>query len=65
METNNKHKAHLSNDLGAIAGLYFEIGTQKMLIGNNEYLSEEERNKLEKSIEKRQREIQEEKQEMD
>jgi type II restriction enzyme len=63
METNNKHKTHLSNDLGAIAGLCFEIGTQKMLIGNDEYLSEEERNKLEKSIEKRQREIQEEKQE--
>ena len=61
LETNNKHKDHLSNDLGAIAGLCFEIGTQKMLIGNDEYLSEEERNKLEKNIEKRQREIQEEK----
>jgi len=63
IETNNKHKTQLSNDLGAIAGLCFEIGTQKMLIGNDEYLSEDERNKLEKNIEKRQKEIQDEKQE--
>jgi type II restriction enzyme len=61
IETNNKHKSELSNDLGAIAGLCFEIGTQKMLIGNDEYLSEEERNKFEKNILKRQKEIQEEK----
>lgn len=61
IETNQKHKTELSNDLGAIAGLCFEIGTQKMLIGNDEYLSEEERHKLEKSIEKRQKEIREEK----
>eukprot|EP01041_Mallomonas_annulata_P034046 gene34046-56752_t len=32
-----------------------------MLIGNDEYLSEDERSKLEKSIEKRQKEIREEK----
>ncbi len=61
--TNQQHKGELSNDLGAIAGLCFEIGTQKMLICNDEYLSEEERKKFEKNIEKRQREIQEEKQE--
>lgn len=61
IETNQKHKTELSNDLGAIAGLCFEIGTQKMLIGNDEYLSEGERHKLEKSIEKRQKEIREEK----
>ena len=63
METNSKHKAELSNDLGAIAGLCFEIGTQKMLIGNDEYLSEEERTRFEKNIVKRQKEIQDEKQE--
>ena len=59
IETNTKHKAELSNDLGAIAGLCFEIGSQKMLIGNDEYLSEEERTKFEKNILKRQKEIQE------
>jgi type II restriction enzyme len=61
IETNRKHNVNLSNDLGAIAGLCFEIGTQKMLIGNDEYLSEVERTKFEKNILKRQKEIQEEK----
>ena len=55
LETNNKHKVDLSNDLGAFAGLCFEIGTQKMLIGNDEYLSEEERSNFEKNIIKRQK----------
>jgi len=61
IETNCKHKSELSNDLGAISGLCFEIGTQKMLIGNDEYLSEDERTRFEKNIIKRQKEIQEEK----
>jgi len=64
VETNSKHKAELSNDLGAIAGLCFEIGTQKMLIGHDDYLSEDERTKFEKNIIKRQKEIQEEKKEV-
>jgi type II restriction enzyme len=64
VETNSKHKAELSNDLGAIAGLCFEIGTQKMLIGHDDYLSEDERTKFEKNILKRQKEIQEEKKEV-
>ena len=62
LETNSKYKHELSNDLGAIAGLLFEIGSQKLVIGNDEYLSEEERKKLEKLIEKRQSEIMLEKQ---
>ena len=49
--------------MGAIAGLCFEVGTQKMLIGNDDYLSEEERYKFEKNIVKRQKEIIEEKKE--
>jgi type II restriction enzyme len=61
IETNNKHKAELSNDLGAIAGLFFEIGSKKMLIGNDEYLNKGERIKFEKNIIKRQKEIQDEK----
>ena len=63
IETNNNLKSELSNDLGAIAGLCFEIGSQKMLIGNDEYISEEERTKFEKNIVRRQKEIQEEKEE--
>jgi type II restriction enzyme len=34
------NRAYLSNDLGAIARLCFEIETQKMLIGKDEYLNE-------------------------
>ncbi len=57
MDTNNQHRAELSSDLGAIAGLLFEIGTQKLILGTDEYLSEPERKKLEKLIEKRQHDV--------
>lgn len=57
VDTNNKLKSDLSNDLGMIAGLLFEIGSQKLVLGSDEYLSELERKKLEKLIEKRQEEI--------
>jgi type II restriction enzyme len=61
VEKNNAHKSELSNDLGAIAGLLFEIGMQKLVIGGDEYLSETERNKLEKLMEKRHKDIKTEK----
>ncbi|GAA0564363.1 hypothetical protein [Chitinophaga japonensis] len=61
MDANNQHRAELSSDLGAIAGLLFEIGAQKLVIGTDEYLSEDERRKLEKAIEKRHKEVQDEK----
>ncbi|PAW95168.1 hypothetical protein CKK33_17350 [Mucilaginibacter sp. MD40] len=56
MDTNRKHCNELSLDTGAFAGLLFEIGTQKLLLGKDEYLSETERNRLEKLIEKRHKE---------
>ena len=61
IETNSKHKAELSNDLGAIAGLMFEVGAQKLVLGSDEYLSQEERNNLEKLMEKRHSEVKAEK----
>lgn len=61
IDMNNQHRSELSSDLGALAGLLFEIGTQKLILGTDEYLSEPERKKLEKLIEKRQEEIQQEK----
>lgn len=61
IEKNNAHKPELSNDLGAIAGLLFEIGMQKLVIGSDEYLSELERKKLEKLMEKRHNDIKTEK----
>ena len=63
LETNNNHRSELSSDLGAIAGLLFEIGMQKLVIGGDEYLSQAERTKLEKLIEKRHAEVNAEKEE--
>ncbi|NHA05638.1 hypothetical protein DIU31_027370 [Mucilaginibacter rubeus] len=53
MDMNRKYCNELSLDTGAFAGLLFEIGTQKLLLGKDEYLSETERTRLEKLIEKR------------
>src|ERR1035437_6076265 len=61
IDVNNQFKNELSTDLGAIAGLLFEIGSQKLVAGYDEYLSELERKKLETLIVKRQHEIQEDK----
>lgn len=63
LETNKNHRSILSSDLGAIAGLLFEIGMQKLVLGSDEYLSQAERNKLEKLIEKRHVEIKTEREE--
>lgn len=60
IDTNNQQRSQLSSDLGAIAGLLFEIGTQKLVLGSDVYLSEAERKKLEKLIEKRQESVQQE-----
>jgi len=46
-----------------VAGMLFEIGTQKLILGSDEYLSELERKKLEKLIVKRQEGVLQEKEE--
>jgi type II restriction enzyme len=61
IDTNSRFRADLSSDLGAIAGLLFEIGSQKFVLGGDEYLSEGERKKLEQLIEKRHKVVQKEK----
>lgn len=53
MDINRKFCNELSLDTGAVAGLLFEIGTQKLFLGKDEYLSEVERTRLERLIEKR------------
>ncbi len=65
IDTNTQHRSELSSDLGAIAGLLFEIGAQKLVLGADEYLSEPERKKLEKLIEKRKTDVEQEKAEED
>ena len=57
LDANQKHRPELSTDFGALAGLLFEVGSQKMAAGLDEYLSEAERGKLEKVIEKRRRDV--------
>lgn len=54
---NEKYKADLSTDFGAIVGLLFEVGTQKLVLGSDNYLSQVERHKLEKLMEKRHNEV--------
>jgi type II restriction enzyme len=61
IDTNNRCRADLSLDLGAIAGMLFEIGSQKLVLGGDEYLSEPERKKIEQLIEKRHKIVQKEK----
>lgn len=63
IDSNNQFRSELSSDLGAIAGMLFEIGMQKLVLGGDEYLSQNERMKLEKLIEKRHQEVQAEKEE--
>ena len=63
LDSNARHRQELSTDLGAIAGLLFEVGMQKLVLGGDEYLSEIERHKLEKLIEKRHADVKIEKEE--
>lgn len=63
INTNQQHRSEFSSDLGAIAGLLFEIGMQKIVLGGDEYLSLSERTKLEKLIEKRHQDVIAEKEE--
>ena len=63
LDTNKQYRSDLSSDLGALAGLLFEIGMQKLVLGGDEYLSLAERTKLEKLIEKRHADVRTEKEE--
>jgi type II restriction enzyme len=56
VEKNNILKTELSNDLGAFAGLLFDIGEKKLLIDSG-FISDEERAKIAKKIKKRHKEI--------
>ncbi len=56
LKKNATLKPHLSTDLGAFAGLLFDIGEGKLLI-EGQSLSDEERTKIEKKIKRRHREV--------
>jgi len=63
IETNKKYQQDFSLDLGAFAGLLYEIGTQRILVGNDEYITDTERKKIEMTFHQRQQKIIEEKKE--
>jgi type II restriction enzyme len=56
-ETNDKYKSLLSNDLGAIAGLLFEIGSKNIIVGDYKFITEEDAEKFEKQVQKRRKEV--------
>jgi len=63
IQKNNEFKTHFSNDLGAFSGLLFEIGMKNILVGQEKNLTDEEREKLLKQVQKRHKEVTGEKQE--
>lgn len=58
LRVNREHRSELSTDLGAIAGLLFEIGSKNILLGEvARHLSEEERARLLKQYDNRHRAV--------
>jgi len=53
---NNEYKVTLSNDLGAFSGLLFDLGEKKLRM-SDDFLSNEERMKIEKKMKKRHQEV--------
>jgi len=65
IEKNNQYKTGLSKDLGAFSGLLFDIGSKKILTGDEGGLTEKEQLKIEKLLKKRHKEVLSEKKEED
>jgi len=63
VETNKRYQQEFSLDLGAFTGMLYEIGKQRLLVGSGEYITNDERTKLESLHHKRKKEILEEKKE--
>lgn len=58
VRTNEEVRDHLSKDLGAFAGLLFEIGSGRLIIaGNAEHVLQQEREKAEKATRARHKEV--------
>jgi type II restriction enzyme len=64
LKTNEENKNQLSNDLGAIGGLLFEIGSKSIII-EGQMISEEDKAKLLKQYDKRHKGVLDEKREED
>ena len=65
IQKNNQHKSGLSKDLGAFAGLLFDVGIKKILVWGEGGLSEKEQVKIENLLKNRHKEVVSEKEEED
>lgn len=63
IQQNKLYKHDFSTDLGAFGGLLFEIGTKNILTGKEGELSEKEREKIAKQLQKRHQKVADEDQE--
>jgi len=63
IKNNKKFERCLSNDLGAFSGLLYEIGKNNILVGQENNLSEKDREKIFKELEKRHKKVIDEEQE--
>lgn len=63
VEKNNEVKSELSNDLGAFAGLLFDVGEGTIQIDDKTIFSEQERKRIEEKLAKRHQEVISEKEE--
>ena len=65
LAANEKYKSLLSNDLGALAGLLFEIGVGNIVAGGEDAMSGTEKKRIERQLQKRHAEVLNEQQEDD
>lgn len=65
IEKNNDFGKELSVDLGAFAGLLFDIGSNKILVGDGQFLADGDRAKIERQLQKRHSQVLFEKEEED
>lgn len=63
IQQNKQFKQHFSTDLGAFSGLLFEIGAKNILVGQEATLTDKEREKILKQLQKRRQKVVDEKQE--
>ncbi len=65
LDKNSQYRSALSKDLGAFSGLLFDIGVKKIMVGDEGALSEKEKEKIERLLKKRHKEVTGEKEEED
>jgi type II restriction enzyme len=64
LAANKKHQSLLSNDLGALGGLLFEIGTGNLVAGEAQPMDDGERKRIDRQLQKRHAEVLSEQQEV-